>query len=73
MAKNIDTEIQCLLTVKEEINAFNRIKEGYSNTIPISQSKYNELLSNNCLDKEALYYVIDKNIGQYIDGYMDVY
>ena len=72
MAKNIDTEIQWLLTVKEEINAFNRMKERYPNTIPISQSKYNELLSNNCLDKETFYYVIDKNIGQYIDGYMDI-
>lgn len=72
MAKNIDTEIQRLLTVKEEINAFNRIKERYPKTVPISQSKYNELLNNNCLDEEAFYYVINKDIGQYIDGYMDI-
>lgn len=72
MAKNIDTEIQHLLTVKEEIYAFNRMKKWYPNTIPMSQSKYNELLSNNCLDEETFYYIFDKDIGQYIDGYIDV-
>ena len=71
MAKNIDIEIHRLLTIKEEINAFNRMKEWYPNIVPISLSKYNELLSNNYLDKETFYYVIAKNIGQYIDGYLD--
>lgn len=72
MAKNIDTEIQRLLTVKEAVKAFNRMKERYPKTVPISQSKYDELLSNNCLDEETFYYVIDKDIGQYIDGYIDI-
>lgn len=72
MVKNIDTELQRLLIVKEEINAFNRMKERYLKTVPISQSKYNELLSNNGLDEETFYYVIDKDVGQYIDGYMDI-
>jgi hypothetical protein len=72
MVKNINTELQCLLIVKEEINAFNRMKERYPKTVPISQSKYNELLSNNGLDEETFYYVIDKDVGQYIDGYMDI-
>ena len=72
MVKNIDTELQRLLIVKEEINAFNRMKERYPKTVPISQSKYNELFSNNGLDEETFYYVIDKDVGQYIDGYMDI-
>jgi hypothetical protein len=72
MVKNINTELQRLLIVKEEINAFNRMKERYPKTVPISQSKYNELLSNNGLDEETFYYVIDKDVGQYIDGYMDI-
>lgn len=71
MAKNIDTEIQRLLTVKEEIDAFNIMKKWCSKTVPISQSKYNELVGNNCLDEEAFYYIFDKDIGQYIDGYME--
>lgn len=70
MVKNIDTELQRLLIVKEEINAFNRMKERYPKTVPISKSKYNELLSNNGLDEETFYYVMDKDVGQYIDGYM---
>ncbi len=72
MVKNIDTEIQRLLIAKEEIYAFNRMKALYPKTVPISQSKYNELLNNNCLDEETFYYVFDKEVGQYIDGYMDV-
>lgn len=72
MVKNIDTEIQRLLTVKEGINTFNRMKERYPKTIPISQAKYHELLSEQRLDRKTFYYVIDKEVGQYIDGYMDI-
>ena len=71
MVKNIDTELQRLLIVKEEINAFNRMKDWWPKTVPISKHKYNELLSNNCLGKETFYYVIDKDIGKYIEGYME--
>lgn len=71
MVKNIDTEIQRLLIIKEEIDAFNIMKKWYLNIVPISQSKYNELASNNHLDEEALYYIFDKDIGQYIDGYIE--
>ena len=73
MVKNINTEIQRLLIVKEEINTFNRIKERYPKIIPISQAKYDELLNKQCLDRETIYYVIDKEVGQYIDGYMDIW
>ena len=72
MATQIDEAIQHLLIVKEEINAFNRIKEQHSKTVAISKSKYEELLYNQCLDNETLYCVLDKEIGQYIDGYMDI-
>ena len=51
MVKNIDTEIQRLLIMQEEIDAFNIMKKWYLNIVPISQPKYNELASNNRLDE----------------------
>ena len=71
MVKNIDTEIQRLLIMQEEIDAFNIMKKWHLNIVPISQPKYNEFASNNRLDEEALYYIFDKDIGQYIDGYIE--
>lgn len=72
MVKNIDTEIQRLLIAKEEINTFNMLKKQCSKIVPISKAKYDELATEQCLDNETLYYIFDKEIGQYIDGYVDI-
>ena len=70
--KNIDYEIQKLLDIKQDAENFNIARKNSSIImIPISQGAFNILSIENKLNTEYLYYVFDKEIGQYIEGYLE--
>ena len=69
--KNIDNEINKLLAIKRdvlEVNSF--IRQCIFDVVPISQCKYNEFASDDKLKEDTVYYVLDPEIGQYIEGYI---
>lgn len=72
MAKNIDDELNTLLKIKEEVVRINFIKGLNIKAEFVSACKYNQLSDNQLLDKDTIYYVVDPEIGQYIEGYMDI-
>ena len=71
MAKNIDEELNTLLKIKEEVVRINFIKGLNMKAEFLSLYKYDQLSSDGLLDKDTLYYVIDPEIGQYIEGYIE--
>ena len=71
--KNIDNEILRLLDIKEQVDDFNKMRStSREYIVPISLAKYRELASLNKLNEDALYYVLNQEVGQYIDGYLDI-
>ena len=70
--KNIEYEIQRLLDIKQAVENFNIARKNSSITmIPISQNYFNIMFAENKLNTNYLYYVFDKEIGQYIEGYLE--
>ena len=72
MHKNIETEIHRLLKIKEEVDGFNSLRKVIVNLVPISKARYDELAHDNQLDESTLYYILSKEVGQYIEGYQDI-
>lgn len=71
MAKDIEYEIKTLLRIKKEIDKINLIKGLNIKAEFISNSKYQQLLEKQQLDEDTLYYIIDPEVGQYIDDYIE--
>ena len=71
LAKNIDDELNTLLKIKEEVVRINFIKGLDMKTNFVSACKYDQLSSNQLLDNDTIYYVVDPEVGQYIEGYME--
>lgn len=71
MVKNIEDEIKTLLKIKKEVDKINLIKGLNIKAEFVSDCKYRQLLDDQLLDKDTLYYVIDPEIGQYIEGYIE--
>lgn len=71
MVKNIDNEINTLLKIKEEVVKINFIKSLNIKAEFVSVCKYDQLSSNQLLDKDTIYYVVDPEVGQYIEGYIE--
>lgn len=71
MAKNIDDEIDTLLKIKEEVAKINFIKGLDMKAEFVSACKYDQLSTSQLLDEDTIYYVVDPEVGQYIEGYME--
>ena len=71
LVKNIDNEINNLLKIKEEVVKINFIKDLNIKVEFVSVLKYDQLSSNQLLDKDTVYYVVDPEVGQYIEGYIE--
>jgi hypothetical protein len=72
MNESVKEEICRLLRIQTDVNAFNEAKKKYTNVVPLSKTKYDELLHSGNLDNDTFYYIFDKETGQYIDGYKDI-
>lgn len=69
--KNIDVEINKLLSIKKDIRQINLFKQNCIFDVDIlSKQKYDEFARNSLLDENKLYYIVDQEVGQYIEGYM---
>lgn len=69
--RNIDDDINRLLEIKRCILEVQRyIESSKLDLIPISQYKYNELVSNNATKCDAFYYILEPEIGQYLENYI---
>lgn len=71
MVKNIDDELNTLLKIKEEVIRINFIKGLDIKAKFVSACKYDQLCSNQLLDNDTIYYVVDPEVGQYVEGYME--
>lgn len=70
MVKDIDYEINRLLKIKEEVAVINYMKKLDMTLEFVSETRYNKLSFANKLDNDTVYYVVDAEIGQYIEGYI---
>ena len=69
--KNIDTEINRLLSIKEDIQRINLFKQNcILNMDILSKQKYDEFVRDGFLNENKLYYIVDQEVGQYIEGYI---
>ncbi len=70
--KNIDHEIQRLLEIEQTVESFNVARKNTNVTLlPVSQDFYNKLASENKLINDIFYCIFEKDIGQYINGYIE--
>ena len=69
MIKNIDTEIEKLLQIKEEINHIIELKKTVPNLMVLSQARYNFFKENNLLQSEVFYYIASLDVRPYIEGF----
>ena len=69
--KNIDNEINKLLAIKRDVLKTNLfIKQCIFNVIPISKCKFDELASDDKLKEDVIYYILEPEIGQYLENYI---
>lgn len=69
--KNIDTEINRLLSIKEDVQRINLFKQSCVFNVDIlSKQKYDEFVIDGFINENKLYYIVDHEIGQYIEGYI---
>ena len=69
--KNIDDEINKLLEIKRCILEVKRYTENSQlDLIPISRCKYDELVLNDMIRSDAFYYILEPEIGQYLENYI---
>lgn len=71
LVKNIENEIKTLLKIKKEVDKINLIKGLNIKAEFMSECKYHQLLNDQLLDKDTVYYVVDPEVGQYIEGYIE--
>jgi hypothetical protein len=70
--KSIDYEIQRLLAIKQTVDNFNAGRKNSDVVLlPVSKSFYDKLANENKLVSDVLYYILDKDIGQYIECYIE--
>ena len=69
--KDINLEINRLLSIKEDIHRIELFKQNCIFDIDIlSKQKYDEFARNSLIEENKLYYIIDQEVGQYIEGYI---
>lgn len=69
--RNIDDDINMLLGIKRCILEIKRYtKNSQLDLIPISQCKYNELVLNDMIRYDTFYYILEPEIGQYLENYI---
>lgn len=69
--KDINLEINKLEAIKYEVDRLEMVRKSFRYPLNfISQTKYDELADNDELIKDDFYYIIEPEIGQYIEGYM---
>lgn len=69
--KDINTEINRLLSIKEDIYRIKLFKQNCIFDVDIlSKQKYDEFDRNGLIKENKLYYIVDQEVGQYIEGYM---
>ena len=71
MVKDIDYEISRLLKIKEEVAVINYMKKLDMKFEFVSAVAYDRLRSSGLLDEDTLYYVVDPEIGQYVEDYIE--
>ena len=69
--RNIDDDINKLLGIRRCILEIKRYTKQYKlDLIPISKCKYDEIVLNSAIRNDAFYYILDPEIGQYLEGYI---
>lgn len=71
--KDINLEINRLEAIKYEVDRLEMTRKNFRYPLNfISQAKYDELAVNNELNKDDFYYIVEPEMGQYIEGYIDI-
>ena len=69
--KEIEKEISRLMEIRYEVLYYKNALISNNSLRVISNDKFNQWLSENKLDKDLLYFILDPEIGQYIEGYIE--
>lgn len=69
MTKDIDQEIARLLKIKEEVNKINNLRKTVDKLEVFSQLMYDHFSSKGLLKSDTLYYVVDHEVGEYVEGF----
>lgn len=69
--KDINREINRLKAIKSEIERLHRVRRLINNPHFLSQFKYEELARDNKINDNELYFIVEPEIGQYMEDYMD--
>lgn len=71
--KDINLEINRLEAIKYEVERLEMARKNFRYPLHfISQAKYDELVADNELNADDFYYIVEPEMGQYIEGYMDI-
>ena len=71
--KDINLEINKLEAIKYEVDRLEMVRKNFRYPLNfISQVKYDELAANNELNLDDFYYIVEPEIGQYMENYMDI-
>lgn len=71
--KDINLEINRLEAIKYEVDRLEMMRKNFRYPLNfISQAKYDELTANNKLNRDDFYYIVEPEIGQYMESYMDI-
>ncbi len=70
MTKDIDHEIARLLKIKEEVDNINNFIKNNNKVSVISQRVFSVFSSQKILKPDIFYYVVDEEVGQYIEGFI---
>ena len=71
MAKAINQEIARLLKIKEEVDNINNFIKNNNKVRVISQHAFSVFSSQKIIKPDIFYYVVDEEVGQYIEGFID--
>lgn len=71
MAKDINQEIARLLKIKEEVDNINNFIKNNNKVRVISQHAFSVFSSQKIIKPDIFYYVVDEEVGQYIEGFID--
>lgn len=71
MAKDINEEIDKLLYIRDEVSYYEKVLMINKYTRVISKDRFNQWMSEDKLDKDIIYIVVDPELGQYIKGYIE--
>lgn len=67
--KDIDNEIETLLTLKQEIIKANKFKAEHPDAIIVSQLRYDFWKNNNLLKPDVDYFIAPVEIKHYIENF----